>query len=184
MFLGILGAFVTLLVIGAALGGRNKEPTASSQNPPAAGVAAPSSAAPAGHTAVEPHRVVEDGDFAFRFLRMTCGPAAEAAVYGDSEFTGGLPPGTKECLVRLRVTNDKDEAQTYFASNQYAIDIHGRQLTADENSAFLPSAHDGTQLNPGVSLTAEVPFNLPATDRIVALDLHDSAFSGGVRVHL
>lgn len=95
-----------------------------------------------------------------------------------------LPPGSKECPVKLRVTDDKGEAQTYFASNQFAIDAAGHQLTADDNDIFLNAAHDDTQINPGVSLTVLVPYNLPKTEQIVALELHDSEFSGGVRVQL
>lgn len=175
-------ALVVVIVIAQLTGGGD-------QNQPAAGGgtgdSGGASAQPAasGQGAQDPHRVVRDGDFAFRFLGMNCGSGAAARVYRDS-ITGSLPPGTTECLVRLRVTNGKGEAQTWFASNQTAIDARGHRLTADDNAVFLPAAHESTQLNPGVSLTALVPYNLPRGDRIVKLELHDSLFSGGVTVQL
>ena len=91
-------------------------------------------------------------------LAARCGPQAAARVYSDPGLTGSLPPGSKECLVKLRVTDDKGEAQTYFASNQFAIDAAGHKLTADDNDIFLNAAHDDTQINPGVSLTVLVPY--------------------------
>jgi hypothetical protein len=39
--------------------------------------------------------------------------------------TGTQPAGTTECIVKLRITDDKSEAQTFWDSNQYAYDAHG-----------------------------------------------------------
>ena len=185
ILLYLAAAFVVLIVIGQLTGGgdQNQPAAGGSTGSTGSGGGAASQPAPAGQVAADPHRVVKDGDFAFRFLGMNCGPGAAARVY-SSGLTGNLPPGTKECLVKLRVTDDKGEAQTYFASNQTAIDARGHQLTADDNDTFLNAAHDDSQINPGVSLTVLVPYNLPRGDQIVKLELHDSEFSGGVTVRL
>jgi hypothetical protein len=38
---------------------------------------------------------------------------------------------------------------------------------------------DAAQVNPGVTITAPLAFNIPPGVSIVKLELHDSAFSGG-----
>lgn len=56
-------------------------------------------------------QVARDGDFAFRVTGMSCGHAAADAVYNAPDLTGTKPAGTRECIVRLRVTDNKNEAQ-------------------------------------------------------------------------
>lgn len=183
VLLYILAALAVVIVIGQLAGGGNKgQPAAGGSTGDSGGASAQS--APASHAAPNPHAVVRDGDFAFRFLGMNCGPGAAARVYSEPDLTGSLPPGSKECLVKLRVTDDRGEAQTWFASNQTAIDAQGHRLSTDDNDIFLAAAHENTQLNPGVSITALVPYNLPKGDRIVKLELHDSVLSFGVTVRL
>jgi hypothetical protein len=75
-------------------------------------------------------------------------------------------------------------SQTYFASNQYAYD--GKtQFSADSDATiYLSDSNDDTQVNPGITITVVVPFQIPSKDTITSLDLHDSAFSGGVTVNV
>lgn len=125
---------------------------------------------------------VHDGDFAFTVQRLTCGSSAAAAV-----SAGGIgekvPVGAVECIVTMKVTDDKGSAQTFFDSDQYAYDARGRQFSADTNgSIYLHGDQDATQVNPGITITALVPFQIPRGDRITRLVLHDSTFSGGVTV--
>ena len=128
--------------------------------------------------------MVYDGDFAFRVNSIGCGQAEAQAVYNNSHVTGTLPAGTKECIVKLWITDDKKEPQTFFDSNQYAYDAQGRQFSADDNGTYLTGDKDDTQLNPGVSITAFIPFNIPSGDTITELKLHDSDFSDGVTVRV
>jgi hypothetical protein len=87
--------------------------------------------------------VARDGHFAFRVKGITCGYAAAQAVHGDPDVTGAKPAGTTECIVRLRVTDDKGEAQTFFDSDQYAYDARGGALHSPGGRAViaLPSWH-------------------------------------------
>jgi hypothetical protein len=129
-------------------------------------------------------QIARDGDFAFQVKALACGQAQAQAVYNDPDFTGTMPAGTQECIVTLLVTDDKNVAQTFFDSNQYAYDAQGHQFTADDNGTYLTGDKDDTQLNPGVTITALVPFNIPSGNTITQLQLHDSEFSGGVTVNL
>jgi hypothetical protein len=123
-------------------------------------------------------QVTRDGNLAFQFKGITCGYAATLAVYADPAVTGAQPVGTTECIVRLRITDDQDKAQRFLDSDQYAYDARGRELPADVNGAGLAGDQDDTRLSPGTSITALLPFNIPAGDSITRLELHDPEFSG------
>lgn len=130
-------------------------------------------------------QVVQDGDFAFDVGAIRCGASATAAVVRLGET---VPTGAQECLVAIAVANDKGTAQTYFTTNQYAFDSAGHKLSADPIATIYLTgalaANDDTQINPGVKIGAVVPFQISTTDKITSLELHDSAFSSGVRVNL
>lgn len=131
-----------------------------------------------------PHigQVAKDGDFAFTVTAVQCG----VTQVGDGDFGETAPAGSQWCLATMNVKNDKSEGQTFFASNQKAIDDHGNQLSADDAAIlYLPNdaAAESSSVNPGVSVSVVVPFQLPTTRRIAKFELHDSAFSGGVSVY-
>lgn len=127
---------------------------------------------------------VFDGDFAFTVRRVSCGAAAARAVSGGG-FGGQVPAGARECIVTLKVTDDKTAAQTFFDSNQYAYDAAGRKFSADDKSAiYLKGDQDATHVNPGITIIAKAPFQILANDKIARLELHDSEFSGGVTVSI
>jgi hypothetical protein len=179
---GVLGGgsiliVVILVLIGLAAGTGSSTPPAGGNTPPFVIRTAPAHAA-----RPELGRVVYDGDFAFTVTHISCGAAAARAV-----SAGGIgetvPAGARECIFTIRVTDDKGTAQTFFDSNQYAYDAGGRQFSADSKGGiYLHGDQDFTQVNPGITIVARVPFQIPAGDRIVRLVLHDSAYSGGVSV--
>lgn len=175
---GALGGLTVILVIIAAVVSGTGKPSAAGGPPVPA-------ASPAGARSLPgTGQVVRDGSFAFTVKRVSCGSAAARAV-----AAGGLgekvPAGARECVVTLRIANDKGSSQTFSDGSQYAYDARGRQFAADgQGSVFLRGDQDGTQVNPGITITARVPFQIPAGDRIVRLVLHDSAFSGGVTVRI
>lgn len=173
----IAGVIVLIIVLAAVLGGGKKHPTSSTATTLASATsttAVPTTTVPAGPGL---NQVAKDGDFAFTVTSVQCGAAAAQAV---SET---IPAGAQECLVTMTVANDKTSAQTFFASNQYAYDSAGAQFSADDTAVFsLPNSNDFTQVNPGLSITAQVPYQIPASTSIDHFVLHDSAFSGGVTV--
>jgi hypothetical protein len=129
-------------------------------------------------------QVAKDGDFSFVVESFTCGAAPAKAVDPDG-IGEKVPAGSQECLATIKVTNDKKSSQTFFASNQYAYDAQNRQFSADETGAlYISNSNSVAQVNPGVTIVALVPFQIPASDKIVRLELHDSAFSGGVQVDI
>ncbi len=89
-------------------------------------------------------------------------------------------------LSTMNVKNIKSGSQSFGASDQKAVDGHGNQLDADDGALiYLPNGVGEAfeQVNPGISITATVPFQVPALGKITKFILHDSAFSGGVTVY-
>jgi hypothetical protein len=131
-----------------------------------------------------PHinQVAKDGDFAFTVTGVQCG----VTQIGDSDFGDTAPAGSQWCLATMNVKNDKTASQTFSASSQKAIDGHGNELSSDDEATiYLPndSQAELATVNPGISITAVVPFQLPASGKIAKFELHDSDFSGGVTVY-
>ena len=179
----LVAAVVVISIISNAIGGGKTSPTSATTEAPTgnAGLSA-TTGAPATTALPGVGTKVHDGDFAFVVNSLTCGAPAAAAVNGGG-FGENVPAGAQECLVTMTVTNDKSQAQTFFDSNQYAYDAQKRQFSADTTGAiYLKGDQEATQVNPGVTINAVVPFQIPANDAIVKLELHDSAFSGGVSV--
>lgn len=138
----------------------------------------------AGQPASAATATASDGDFAFTVEDETCGAAAIRAV--DPGGMGyAVPPGATVCVFTIRVTDDKATAQTFWDAAQFAFDTAGRRFSADlDGAAFLRGDENGAQVNPGITITAEVPFQVPAGDRIARLVLHDSVASAGVTVRV
>ena len=124
---------------------------------------------------------VRDGKFQFTVASVTSAKSA-----GDSVLS---QTAQGQCaVVYITVTNISNAAQTMDDSAQYVYDSQGRKFFADStadlyangtaNSVFL------NQINPGNSVHGLIYFDLPANDKAVSAQLHDSAFSGGVTVSL
>jgi hypothetical protein len=148
-------------------------------------LAGPAGALSKKHKLPSPHigQVAKDGNFAFVVKQVQCGvPSIGTTQYLQTT----APAGSQFCLVTMSVKNDKGTARSFFASNQHAIDKHGHSLNPDDSAlAYLPNdtAASYTTLNPGISITVVVPFQIATADKIKTLQLHDSAFSGGVTVY-
>lgn len=176
----VVGAVVVLVIIIVATAGGKKS------TPPAASGATATTAAPP--TTAAPgtpglNQVAKDGDFAFTVKGMQCGVTS----VGNGPVTEAAPAGSQWCLVTMSVTNDKATSQDFFASNQYAIDSKGRQFSADDTAIIYLPGNDSaafSAINPGITVSAVVPFQLSTSDSIKQLVLHDSAFSGGVTVNV
>ena len=136
---------------------------------------------PAGGTTVGLNQPARDGKFEFTVTSVQCGLASV-----------GTDPLTKTaqgqyCKVSVTVKNIGDQAQMFSASNQHAYNAAGQKYDADgaagaylgeQSHAFLEN------INPGNSVNGVILFDVPADAQIVKLELHDSAFSGGVTVNL
>ena len=186
LFLG--GILVALFLIAWIGGGFDGEESASSTASSAvtsttrAAVPTPNQPAPTIPKAPPAglNQEVRDGKFAFVVTSID-----SSTVAGDpsNQFMREEAQGVF-VNVHMTVTNIGDRPQTFFADNQKLI-IEGREYSAHTMAAVWTGASN-VEVNPGNSIAAVVSFdvpNPPEGPKINAVELHDSAFSGGVTVY-
>ncbi len=131
--------------------------------------------------AVGLNQPVRDGKFEFTVTKVECGIAEVGGEYLNKKAQGQF------CMVHVTVKNIGDEARTFTSSNQNAYNAAGQKYEADsaagiyledDSRAFLED------INPGNSVNGIVVFDIPKDAQIAKLELHDSAFSGGVVVNV
>jgi hypothetical protein len=187
--LGVLGGIFALIVIGSiasALGG-NKSGTGTSAgssintgtgNTPAAQSARSAAAPGIGDK-------VRDGKFQFVITKVT-----HAKSVGDTSLGLGDTAQGEYTILHITVTNIGNQAQTLDDSSQYVYDSHGRKYDASSSADIDMSGANGQNstwlddINPGNTVHGRIAFDLPAGDKAVQAELHDSMFSGGVTVKL
>jgi Domain of unknown function (DUF4352) len=128
---------------------------------------------------------VRDGKFEFVITGIS-----HAKSVGDVADGLGDTAQGRYVILHMRVTNIGSEAQTLDDGSQYVYDPAGRRFNAD-NAADIDlggvSGQNSTWLediNPGNTVHGRIAFDLPAGDKAVKAELHDSMFSGGVTVSL
>lgn len=168
----IAGAIVIFFIVVAALS-NNDKPSSSSTSPTSG--QAPSAAAPTPGIGQE----VRDGKFAFVVNSV------------DRSKTAGNPSNEFEIVtaqgefinVHLTVSNVGDRTQSFSDSNQ-KLSIGGKEFSANDSAAMWTQSAN-VEINPGNSIQAVVSFDVPANNADSGtLTVHDSAFSGGVKVAL
>lgn len=119
-----------------------------------------------------------DGKFEFVVTKVT---------HTTSDGMGGTAQG-RFTVLHLTVRNIGSEAQSLEDSAQAVYDAAGRKFSAS-TSADIGLNQSGNapilqDINPGNSVHGLIAFDLPAGDKAVKAELHDSLFSGGVTVSL
>lgn len=123
---------------------------------------------------------VRDGVFEFTVLKVRTGIRRIGDAYARQKAQGEF------VLITVRVTNIGDEAQTLFDAAQKAYDAKGREFAADSEAASSLEGNDvlWEQVNPGNKVTGRIVFDVPRGTELVALEVHDSIWSGGSAVAL
>ncbi|MBP1160231.1 DUF4352 domain-containing protein [Rhodococcus sp. PvR099] len=185
----VVGAIGAILVVGGLSGGGDKEagnPDASYEaapagaQPGAATVEAPSNK-PASEAAATMNAPVRDGKFEFVVTDVQTGLSS----LGDNQFLAEEAQG-QFVIVTMTVQNTADEPKGLSPDNQEMYDTKGRKFTAD-TSAGLNLDTDVAlwdEINPGNTVTMKVVYDMPIDAAPAEIELHDSMFSGGVRVSL
>jgi uncharacterized protein DUF4352 len=176
------GLLIAVIIIGVAAGGTSTPSGTPAASAPATAATSPSTRPPsAPPKAAGIGTPVRDGKFQFTVTSVTSAKSAGDSVLGQTAQG-------QYAVVHITVTNIGSAAQTMDDSVQYVYDSQGRKFSADStadlyangtaNSVFL------NQINPGNSVHGLIYFDIPANDKAVSAQLHDSAFSGGVTVNL
>lgn len=124
---------------------------------------------------------VVDGKFEFTVTAVKCGIKSVGTKYLNAKAQGQF------CQVSLTIKNIGDEAQTMFADNQKAFDGKGREFETDTASMIYLKNGSETwlnEINPGNTVKGALLFDISKDTTLETIELHDSAFSGGVTVSL
>jgi len=169
----ILG-FAVLIIIGSAIGGGsstkgNKATSATKANKQ-------SQIAKIGQAA-------RDGKFEFTVNSVKCGETSVGGDYLKTNAQGQF------CRLNLSVKNIGNEAQSLLADNQKLVNAQGQEYSYSSTGTIYaaPSGSTSTWYNdikPGNSVNGEILFDLPKDQTPITAVLHDSAFSGGVKISL
>lgn len=170
----VILVLVVLAIIGAALGGGNTNNQTASNNqnnsdnkPTVAKIGQPA----------------RDGKFEFVVKGIECGRANVGSDFLTKSAQG------QYCLLTVNVKNIGNEKQSLFSSNQKLLDSSNREFSADDQATLYAGPQGSTaawfnDINPGNSVEGVIVFDVPKDVTPVAAELHDSAFSGGVKVNL
>jgi hypothetical protein len=185
--LGIVGGFIVLIIVAAALGGSKGGGTGTS-----AGVSTntgtgngQASQSPAAAAVPGIGDKVRDGKFEFVVLRVS-----HRKSVGDTQFGLGETAQGVFTVISLKVTNIGSQPQTLDDSAQYVYDAAGRKFSADSAADIDLAGANGqgntwlNDINPGNSVHGKIAFDMPVGDKAVKIELHDSIFSNGVTVKL
>ena len=175
-------AIVVLLVIIAAV----STPKKNSPSTTAGGAPSTTAGAATGGAASLPKfgTLVKDGDFSFRPSQLVCNITS---VGSSSNFDLTTPTG-QFCRVTIFIYNHSTTTQMVDVTSQYAVDKNSRQYPGDSSadSSGNPNLNSGLgldtmNLNPGLSVTGYLYFDMPKNDKPVYFIFHDSAYSNGVK---
>ncbi|QDQ94775.1 DUF4352 domain-containing protein [Rhodococcus sp. WB9] len=191
----VVGAAVAVFaIIGVSGGGGDDDTTATSAVPtsvatPVSEIAAAAPVAPAEKTAAAPapkalpgmNVPVRDGKFEFVVTDVETGLTS----IGDNPYLMKQAQG-QFVVVTMSVLNTSGEPKGLSPDNQEMYDAQGRKFTSDTSAALNLDSDVAIwdEINPGNTVTIKVVYDMPAGAQPAEMELHDSMFSGGVRVKL
>jgi hypothetical protein len=173
----VLAGFIVLIVVISVAAGSKGTPAASSGG-------APANAAPAAQQAAKIGTPVRDGKFEFTITSVS-----HAKSVGDTANGLGDTAQGEYTILHVTVTNISSQSQTLDDSSQYVYDASGRKYDASTSADInLNGSGSGSvflnDINPGNTVRGLIAFDMPAGQKALKAELHDSAFSGGVTVRL
>lgn len=178
--LAFFGVIILIVVISSSGKSSTKDDasTATSSDAPVsakhpAKAAKPKKAAPGiGDT-------VKDGRFKFVVTSIT----SKHKV--GTEYMNQTAQG-KYLLIHVTVTNVGKSSQLFTDSNQELKDAEGRKYDADTSAAIYLGDSNAflKEINPGNSVKGILLYDVPKDMKPTTIELHDSIFSGGVKVKL
>jgi hypothetical protein len=167
IILGIIG--------GAASGGSENSTTASK--------ASTGSTASTAATMPKLNQPANDGKFQFTVTSIQCGKPSVSSPDGYiTKTTQG-----QYCTLSVTANNIGDQSQTLDSTSQYLYDSSNKKYSSDSEATIDISPTDNTffnSINPGNTVNGTIVFDIPKGVTPTTAELHDSAFSGGVKVSL
>lgn len=186
--IGYPAAVLLALFVGIGIGGAGgTDGTETVTADPAAGeTATASKAKPAATKAAAKTpgigTPVRDGKFQFTVTKIKSGVDEVGGEYLNRQAQG------QYVMVHVTVENIGDEARTFTSGSQVLFDTKGREYEADTAAGVYMEGDAKSfleDINPGNSVKGVLVFDVPKSGfKPGKIELHDSAFSGGVEVAL
>lgn len=121
----------------------------------------------------------KDGKFTFTVTKMESGKKTLRGKYNTSVEAQG-----EFIVVHLTVKNHSKEPQSFSSSVQELISSDGATYKTSLETDLEVLNNSYEDINPGNSVKMKVVFDVPAGTKAKTIELHDSVFSGGVKVAL
>lgn len=173
----ILSALLILVVIGIVVGASGGDSNTTNSNDTKQAEQQETTK----ETTAKIGEAARDGKFEFTVHGVNCEKTELGNDFLNKEAQG------KFCIVDITVKNIGDKAQGLSDSNQYAYNAEGHKYSADSEAALYlddSAAKIYEEINPGNTIKGKIIFDIPKDVTLTSLELHDSAFSGGVKVNL
>ena len=128
-------------------------------------------------------QAVRDGKFEFTVTGFSCGQTS----VGTNQYLTKQAQG-QYCMLNLTIKNIGDQSQSLFSGNQKLLN-GSTQYSADDTATMYAEPNGSTttwfnDINPGNSVSGTIVFDVPKGVTPTQAELHDSSFSGGVKVNL
>jgi hypothetical protein len=175
--LTVILALIVVGVIASVADGGSKSSSTSSNNDSSSKSSSSSKAAEIAKIGTP----VRDGKFEFTVSSLQCGVMS----VGDNPYLTKTPQG-QFCLLIVSVKNIGNEKQSLLSSNQKLL--NGEVQYSADDTATLYAAPNGSSwyndINPGNSVEGKIVFDVPKDITPTVAELHDSAYSGGVKINV
>ena len=189
-WLWVVGGTVALILVGAALGGGDDSTTITpdTSEPAAAAESKADHAKAADEPKAEPKAEklpgigdqAKDGKFTFVVTKVEKGPKTIGNEFLNTKAQGVF------WLINVEVTNHGNEPQLFTDDNQYLL-VGDTKYSADSEAGIYLEGNEEVwleEINPGNTVKGTLVFDLPEGVTPEMAELHDSPFSGGVKVAL
>lgn len=121
-----------------------------------------------------------DGKFEFVVNSLECGKPNVGSEYLTKTAQG------QYCMLNVTVKNIGTEKQSMLSSDQKLL--NGEIEYSADDTATIYAAPNGSswysEINPGNSVEGSIVFDIPKDVTPTIAELHDSAFSNGIKVNL
>ena len=124
---------------------------------------------------------VRDGQFEFVVLSVSCGQ-----THLDNGWLLHVTAKGQYCVAAMTVRNIGTQAQRFADGWQQGIGPRGQHYDADTGAGVVANGNGYAifnVVNPGITLSVKVVYDIPVGATISALILHDAPLSWGVIVH-
>jgi hypothetical protein len=124
---------------------------------------------------------VRDGKFEFVVQGVDCSRSTVGVEHLKRTAAG------RYCVISLSIRNIADRPQLFLGKAQKVVDAGGKEFRDDEAAGLFANRTTQTflrKIDPGRQVRGKVVFDVPKSTKLTEIELHDSYFSGGVRVAL